>query len=91
MAFHRLTSGIALNDVHNGLRVLSRQAAERIEITADRMAHASEIIDLIAESGLVYRELPVRIRYTDYSRAKGQSWTGGFRIIFHYLVGRILG
>ncbi|MCE2881072.1 MAG: glycosyltransferase family 2 protein [Planctomycetaceae bacterium] len=91
VAFHRLTSGIALNDVHNGLRVLSRRAAERIEITADRMAHASEIIDLIAESGLVYRELPVRIRYTDYSRAKGQSWAGGFRIIFHYLVGRILG
>jgi hypothetical protein len=27
-------------------------AADRIELTADRMAHASEIIDLIARSGL---------------------------------------
>ncbi|MEY2714031.1 MAG: hypothetical protein RIT24_374 [Planctomycetota bacterium] len=91
VAFHRIASGIELNDVHNGLRVLSRGAAERIELTADRMAHASEIIDLIARSGMRVRQVPVSIRYTDYSRAKGQSWTGGFRIMFHYLVGRVLG
>lgn len=91
VAFHRVASGIALNDVHNGLRVLSRPAAERIELTADRMAHASEIIDLIARSGLRVRQVPVTIDYTDYSRAKGQHWTGGFRIMFHYLVGRALG
>ncbi|MEY2795114.1 MAG: hypothetical protein RIR10_830, partial [Planctomycetota bacterium] len=24
-------------------------------------------------------------------KAKGQSWTAGFRIIFHYLVGKVLG
>lgn len=89
--FHRAASGIELNDVHNGLRVLSRDAAERIEITADRMAHASEIIDLIARSGLRVRQVPVTIRYTEYARAKGQRWTGGFRIMFHYLVGRVLG
>lgn len=89
--FHRLSSGIDLNDVHNGLRVLSRAAAERIEMTADRMAHASEIVDLIARSGLRVEQVPVTIRYTDYSKAKGQSWTGGFRIIFHYLVGKVLG
>jgi glycosyltransferase involved in cell wall biosynthesis len=89
--FHRIASGIDLNDVHNGLRVLSRGAAERIEITADRMAHASEIVDLIARSGLRVRQIPVTIRYTEYSRAKGQRWTGGFRIMFHYLVGRVLG
>ncbi len=89
--FHRFSSGIDLNDVHNGLRVLSRAAAERIELTADRMAHASEIVDLIARSGLRVEQVPVTIRYTDYSKAKGQSWTGGFRIIFHYLVGKVLG
>lgn len=88
--FHRVASGIALNDVHNGLRVFSRAAAEKIEMTADRMAHASELIDLIAQSQLRVRQLPVTIRYTEYSRAKGQRWTGGFRILLHYLVGRAL-
>ena len=89
--FHRVFSGIRLNDVHNGLRVFSREAAESIEITADRMAHASELIDLIARSGMRIREYPVTIRYSDYSKAKGQRWTGGFRILFHYLIGRIAG
>lgn len=89
--FHRITSGIELNDVHNGLRVFSRPAAEAIEITADRMAHASELIDLIAHSRMRVREYPVTIRYSEYSMAKGQRWTDGFRIIFHYLVGRIAG
>jgi glycosyltransferase involved in cell wall biosynthesis len=88
--FHRLVSGIALNDVHNGLRVFSRRAAERIEITADRMAHASELIDLIARNGLPVQQVPVTIRYSEYSKAKGQRWTGGFRILVHYAVSRVL-
>ena len=87
--FHRVVSGVRLNDVHNGLRVLSRDAATSIEITADRMAHASEIIDLIGRSGARVREYPVTIRYSEYARDKGQRWTGSFRILFHYLVGRI--
>lgn len=89
--FHRIASGSDLSDVHNGLRVLSRRAAERIEITADRMAHASELVDLIAQSGLRVEEIPVRIRYSEYSLAKGQRWSGGFRVLFHYLVGRLFG
>ena len=89
--FHRIASGVELSDVHNGLRVFSRDAAERIEITADRMAHASELVDLIAQSGLRVEEVPVRIRYSEYSLAKGQRWSGGFRVLFHYLVGRLFG
>lgn len=89
--FHRVVSGVRLNDVHNGLRVFSRRAASRMEITADRMAHASELIDLIARCDLPIKEYPVTIRYSEYSKAKGQRWTNGFRILFHYLVARIAG
>jgi hypothetical protein len=55
------------------------------------MAHASELVDLVANSNLPVRQVPVRIRYSEYSRGKGQRWTGGFRVLFHYLVGRIFG
>ena len=55
------------------------------------MAHASELIDLIAQSGYRVKEIPVTIRYSEYARNKGQRWTGGFRILFHYLVQRVLG
>ncbi len=88
--FTRVVNGVKLTDAHNGLRAFSRQAAQKIRIRQDRMAHASEIIDLIKNTGLPFREVPVRIRYTEYSLKKGQSAKGAFRIVFHYLVGRMV-
>lgn len=88
--FTRLTSGANLTDTHNGLRAFSRQAAERIEIRLDGMAHASELIDQIVHLKLAYREIPVTVRYTAYSTAKGQTSRGAIRVAFHFLVGRMI-
>jgi polyprenyl-phospho-N-acetylgalactosaminyl synthase len=88
--FTRLTSGVKLTDTHNGLRAFSRAAAEQIEIKLDGMAHASELIDLIVRTGLTYKEIPVTVRYTAYSMAKGQSSRGAIRVALHYLVGRMI-
>ncbi len=78
-------SGARLTDAHNGLRAFSRHAAEKVDIQLDRMAHASEIIDQIRRMGVEYREVPVEIRYTEYSRAKGQSSLAAAKIAFDYL------
>lgn len=88
--FTWLINRVRLTDAHNGLRAFSRRAAERIHIRQDRMAHASEIIDLIKATGLSFIEVPVQIKYTEYSMSKGQSARGAFRIVFHYLVGRMV-
>ncbi len=88
--FTRVVSRVKLTDAHNGLRAFSRRAAERIHLTLDRMAHASELIDQIRDSGLPYCEVPVQIRYTAYSRGKGQSSRNAIRILIHYLSGRLL-
>jgi len=66
-------SGIKVTDTHNGFRALSRKAAEQIRITLDRMAHASEILDLIKAKRLRYVERPVTIFYSAETLAKGQS------------------
>ena len=89
--FSRVMSGASLTDAHNGYRALSRQMAQRLDITLDRMAHASELIDQVVRSGLPWREVSVRVRYTDYSRANGQRAGAAFRIVFDYLMGRMLG
>ncbi len=73
---------LKLTDAHNGLRVLNREAASRLRITMNGMAHASEIVAFLAGSGLRVTELPVEILYTAYSRAKGQSLMNGFNIVF---------
>lgn len=88
--FTVITSGMRLSDTHNGFRALSRRAAQQIDIRLDRMAHASEIIDQIRRTGLVYREVSVQIRYTDYSRQKGQRSSAAFKIALDYLVQRLL-
>ena len=87
--FMRITSGVALTDAHNGLRAMRRSAAEKIHLTIDGMAHASEIIDQIYRLRLRVTEVPVVIHYSEYSLGKGQSGMAAFRIAFDYLMKRL--
>lgn len=89
VVFTRLTTGLPLSDTHNGLRVFSRHAAQTIRVRQNRMAHGSEILEQIATHKLKYVEAPCRVVYTDYSRAKGQRWTGAFAILGDLLARRL--
>lgn len=73
---------LKLTDSHNGLRGLNRKAASQLRITMNGMAHASEIVGILARSDLRVAEIPVDILYTEYSRAKGQSLLNGVNILF---------
>ncbi len=83
------TSGLLLSDSHNGLRAFSRRAALAIYLRQDRMAHASEIYDQIAQDRLTFREVPVTVRYTSETLAKGQSAANAMNVLFHYLFGKL--
>lgn len=87
--FTRLVNRVPATDAHNGLRAFSATAARKIDLTLDRMAHASELIDQIRQSGMTLIEVPVHIRYTEYSLKKGQSARGAVRIVIHYILGRV--
>jgi glycosyltransferase involved in cell wall biosynthesis len=87
--FTRLSSGVPVTDAHNGLRAISRSAAQKIRITQNRMAHASEIISQVKSLKLRYKEYPVQILYTDYSIAKGQKISNAINILIDLLFGRI--
>ena len=52
------------------------------------MAHASEIVSEIAKHELRFVEIPITVLYTDYSKSKGQSALGAFRILLDLLVGK---
>jgi polyprenyl-phospho-N-acetylgalactosaminyl synthase len=73
---------LGLTDVHNGLRVFTRAVTEGLRIQMNDMAHASEIVAALARSAWTVREVPVTIRYTDYSVSKGQSVLNGINILF---------
>jgi len=88
--FTQLTTGLRLTDTHNGLRAFTAQAAGVIRIRQNRMAHASEILEQIAHHGLHFVEVPVSIRYTTYSLAKGQRISGAFEILIDLLKSKVL-
>ena len=87
--FTRIVSRVRVTDAHNGLRAFSRRAAERINITVDRMGHASELVDQVNGMGLPYAEVPVHIRYTEYSRSKGQTGLAAVSVLVGYFLGRL--
>ena len=89
IAFTGVASGMKLTDAHNGMRALTRRAAEQLDLRLDRMAHASEIIDQIARTGLPVAEVPVAIRYTPYSLSKGQRAGNAARIAWEYLFSKM--
>lgn len=77
----RLTTGMPLTDAHNGLRAFSRSVTSNIHLTQNRMAHASELVQLLAVLQPRWTEHPVQIVYTEYSKSKGQSLLNSVNII----------
>jgi len=76
------STGMRLTDAHNGLRVIRRDAASAVHLTQNRMAHASEIVLQLGRTNLPWREHPVHVLYTEYSKAKGQSLLNAVNILF---------
>lgn len=87
--FTWITTGVRLTDAHNGFRAMTRDAATRLEIYQNRMAHASEIVSYIAKHKMRVVEVPVTITYTDYSLRKGQKLSNSVRILIDLFLGRI--
>ena len=81
IAFTRIQTRMPLTDTHNGLRLFTRQAALKIRISQSGMAHGSELISSIVRLKLAVIEVPTIVRYTDYSKRKGQKLSNSVKIV----------
>ncbi|MEP2101759.1 MAG: glycosyltransferase family 2 protein [Parasphingorhabdus sp.] len=88
--FTQITTGLKLTDCHNGLRVFTAEAASKLNLRQNRMAHASEILAGIRKNRFDFVEVPVTITYSDYSREKGQTFTDAFVIFRDLIAARLL-
>ncbi len=83
--------GLYVTDSQSGFRAYSRHAAEVINTQTDRYEYDSEVIREIYKYRLKYREIPIQVRYTDYSMGKihKQSLMNGiktlYRMVFHLI------
>jgi glycosyltransferase involved in cell wall biosynthesis len=90
VVFERLTSGIALTDAHQGLRVFRRSFAQILDMQSHDMSWASEFLTRMAEHHTTYEEYPVHVMYTDYSRSKGQRSINSVNIGMDVLINKLL-
>ncbi|MFA6197922.1 MAG: glycosyltransferase family 2 protein [Patescibacteria group bacterium] len=70
-------TGLWLSDAHNGFRALNNNAAIKIQLKQNRMAHATEILSQVKKHHLRYTEVPVVIEYHNF----GQTFSGGIKIV----------
>jgi polyprenyl-phospho-N-acetylgalactosaminyl synthase len=84
-----LLTGVWTSDAHNGLRAMTAEAARALPLRHPRMAHASEILELIRKRALRYVEVPTPIAYTSYSMRKGQSSIQALNIVMDLILRRV--
>lgn len=90
VVFTRITTGLHLTDVHNGLRAMSAEAARKLTFTEDGMAHASQILSMAARLRLSVHEVPCSVVYSEQSLAKGQRSSAAFRILGRLAISRLV-
>jgi glycosyltransferase involved in cell wall biosynthesis len=83
-------TGLLLSDSHNGLRAMTAEAASKIHIAENRMAHATEFLVQVKKNKLSYCEIPVNILYTPYSLKKGQKGSNGLRILIDLIINKLV-
>lgn len=76
--------GLMVSDSQSGFRAYSRHASELINTKTDRYEYDSEVIREIYIYKLKYKEVPIEVRYTDYSMGKvhKQSFTNGVKTFY---------
>ncbi len=76
---------IAITDSHNGYKCFKLSALQQIVLRSDTTLYANELIDEYKRLGLIITELPVTIKYTDYSIRKWQKSINAFHILFEMI------
>jgi len=83
---NRLFFNIKLSDPQSGFRVFSKEAAQKIKIKNDGMAHCSEILHQLFKNKFKIEEVPITVVYHEF----GQKFSGGFKIIKDLLIRKII-
>ena len=76
--------GLYVSDSQSGMRAYSLYAANLIDTRYDRYEYESEVIHEIRHHNLKYKEVPITVRYTEYSMNKPQkqSFINGLKTVY---------
>jgi len=86
--FTKFFFGLFVKDSQSGFKVFNKNAIEKINLTFDRYEFCSEIIGEIYKHNLTWKEIPIKIIYSNHSlknEGSGQSIFNGFKMIFKFI------
>ena len=82
--------GIDLTDAHNGYRAINKKSLNKLKLTENRMAYASELMMEIVDHNLSYSEIPIKVEYTREIMDHGtSSFFTGVKILFRLVLLKI--
>jgi glycosyltransferase involved in cell wall biosynthesis len=86
--FTGIIFGLWVTDSQSGFRAYSRKAMGLIDTRTDRYEYDSEVIREIKRNKLKYAEIPIEVRYTDYSMNKQQkqSFKNGIKTLIKMII-----
>lgn len=80
--------GLWVTDSQSGFRAYSKKAIEKIDTQTDRYEYDSEVIREIHRHQLKFIEIPIEVRYTEYSMGKVQKMNlkNGFKTLIKMIL-----
>ena len=78
-------NGLRITDVPTGYRMYHISAIPKIKIISDRFSYQNDIIESIRHYHLKFVEIPVHIKYTEYSLQKWQNNMSAIKILIRLI------
>lgn len=82
-------SGIWVSDSQSGFRAYSRKAIDLIDIRTTGYEYCTEVFGEISKNNLKFSEVPIRVIYSNHSKAKGQSVANSINIIIKLITNNL--
>ncbi|MDD3175238.1 MAG: glycosyltransferase family 2 protein [Candidatus Nanoarchaeia archaeon] len=79
--------GLYVRDSQSGFKVFNKKAVSKIKLNYDGFEFCSEIIGEIHKHKLKFKEVPIKVIYTDHSLGKGhgQSVANGLQMVWRFI------
>lgn len=78
-------NGLWITDVSTGYRMYHVDSISKIKLISDWFSYQNDIIESIRSHNLSFVEIPVHIKYTDYSLHKGQNNSSAIKILIRLI------
>jgi len=85
-----LLFGVLTSDSQSGFRALSKKALFKIKLQMNKMEVSSEFLREAKRHHLKIVEVPIKVFYTEYSKAKGQKNVNAINIFTKLLLHRLV-